>query len=453
MGISGGPDSLCMLGVLQELGCRLVVAHFDHQLRPESGADAAVVRRTADTYGLPFALGTADVRAMAHAQHLSIEEAARKARYQFLFQTARESASQAVSVAHTADDQVETVLMHLLRGSGLAGLKGMRPCSLAAEFDADIPLVRPLLYTWREETLSYCQEHALEPLFDPSNADTTFFRNRLRHELIPSLQTYNPQVKDLLLRTAETLAGDYSELQSAARYVFEGSLRERAAGYLVFEAGAWQELPIGMARSVIRLAIGELRPGLRDVDFAAVERAVEFVQSPPATRHVDLVAGLDLECAAGMIILREHAAQLSDVEWPQLLPGDNLELAVPGRVRLAHGWWLSAETETVKPAGMPAWGEETGARQTWMDAALVGDLLHIRARRPGDRFTPLGLDGHTVKLSDYFINVKLPRRARDGWPLVYAGDELAWVPGYRSSELFRVGEETRVLVKIRLSKD
>jgi tRNA(Ile)-lysidine synthase len=453
VGVSGGPDSLCLLGTLQELGYRLVVAHFDHQLRPDSSADAAAVHHCAAAFGLEVTVGTADVLEMALAQHLSIEEAARIARYRFLFQTARESGAQAVAVAHTADDQVETVLMHLLRGSGLAGLKGMRPCSLAAEFDPHIPLARPLLYTWREETLGYCQAHGLEPLFDPSNADTTFFRNRLRHELIPSLQTYNPRVKELLLRTAETLAGDYVELQTAARRVFAESLQERGADYLAFDVRVWQHLTIGMARAVIRLAIGELRPGLRDVDFNAVERAAAFVQSPPAACHVDLVAGLDLECEAGTLILRERAAQLPAALWPQMLPEEEIEMAIPGRVRLENGWWLSAEVEAVNPAEGSGWVRETDLRIAWLDAVRVGDRLRIRTRRTGDAFTPLGLGGHAVKLSDFLINVKLPHRARAGWPLVFAGEQIAWVPGYRSSEVFRVDAETKLVVKMRLWKD
>jgi tRNA(Ile)-lysidine synthase len=455
VGVSGGPDSLCLLGVLQELGYPLVVAHYDHRLRPDSGADAERVRAVAEGRGLAFVLGAGDVREMAQAGRQSIEEAARVARYRFLFQAAREAQAQAVAVAHTADDQVETVLMHLLRGSGLGGLKGMLPCSSLAEFDPQIPLVRPLLETWRDETLEYCRENGLEPIFDPSNADTTFFRNRLRHELIPNLQSYNPQVKPVLLRMASVLSGDYAQLQASAGQAFTAGLRERGAGFLAFDLDAMRAYPPGLARTVIRQAVGELRPGLRDIDFASIERALEFIQSPPAARHIDLIDRLDLEVEDGRLLLRERAACLPGSGWPQLAPSEELSLSIPGEIRLANGWRLSASIQLVDPVALPDWDHAADPYQAWLDAGPAGPelpALRIRARRPGDRFLPHGLAGHAVKLSDYFINLKLPRRARAAWPLVFINEELAWVPGYRSSEAFRVGLKAGRVLHLRLEE-
>jgi tRNA(Ile)-lysidine synthase len=451
VGVSGGPDSLCLLGVLHELGYPLLVAHFDHRLRPDSGEDARRVASIAADYGLEVAIGAGDVRALAAAAKLSLEEAARLARYRFLFATARERQAQAVAVAHTADDQVETVLMHLLRGSGLAGLKGMQPCSRLAEFDAHIPLVRPLLETWREETVAYCQVHGLAPTIDPTNADLAFFRNRLRHELIPTLQQYNPRVKEGVLRMARTLAGDYAVLDQAAAEAFEGSLRERGAGYLAFDRAALCALPEGLARGVIRRAVGVLRPALRDIDFAPIERAWEFIQAPPATRHADLVDGLDLDLEGERVILREHAAGLPALAWPQIEVGKALELPVPGELRLADGWRLAADLE---PAGSAQpWKDERDPNHAWLDGALAGEVLFVRTRRPGDRFAPLGMDGKTVKLSDLFVNLKAPRRARDGWPLVCAGETVVWVAGLRMSDTYRVRPGTDRVIRLSLRKE
>ncbi len=451
VGVSGGPDSLCLLGVLRELGYPLLVAHFDHRLRPDSGEDARRVASIAAEYELPVEIGSEDVRAQAAALRLSLEEAARLARYRFLFAQARARQAQAVAVAHTADDQVETVLMHLLRGSGLAGLKGMQPCSRLAEFDERIPLVRPLLETWREETVAYCQDHDLAPIIDPSNADPAFFRNRLRHELIPTLQQYNPRVKQGVLRMAHTLAGDYAVLDQAAAEAFESSLRERGAGYLAFDRAALTALPDGLARGVIRRAVGVLRPALRDIDFAAVERVWEFVLAPPATRHADLVDGLDLDLEGERLILREHAARLPALAWPQIGVGEVLELPVPGEVHLTGGWRLAAAVEADGSA--QPWKEESDPNCAWLDEALVGRVLAVRARRPGDRFAPLGMDGKTVKLSDLFVNLKTPRRARDGWPLVCAGEAVVWVAGLRVSDAYRVRPGTAGLVRLSLRKE
>jgi tRNA(Ile)-lysidine synthase len=215
VGVSGGADSLCLMYALAELGYPLVVAHFDHRLREQSNEDAGLVQTLAGQLGLPFALGSADVGALAREKHLSLEEAARKARYTFLFEQARQAGAQAVAVGHTADDQVETVIMHLLRGAGISGLKGMTFRGLLPEWDAQIPLVRPLLNVRHEDALACCESRGVVPAEDASNLDKSFFRNRLRHELLPLLESYNPQVRESLLRMARGMAGDHEVLESA----------------------------------------------------------------------------------------------------------------------------------------------------------------------------------------------------------------------------------------------
>lgn len=450
VGVSGGPDSLCLLEVLRELGYPLVVAHFDHQLRRESAEDARVVGEMAARMGLPFVLGAGDVRALASARRQSVEEAARNARYSFLFDQARQTGAGAVAVAHTADDQVETVLMHLLRGSGLSGLKGMLPLSILPDFDGQIPLVRPLLTTWREEILAFCREHALQPLADPSNADRTFFRNRLRHELIPFLQGYNPQVKDAVLRMAASLSADHAFLQDAVSRRTQACVREEGPGFVVFELQSIRELPLAMQHGLIRWGVGRLRPGLRDLDFEAVERAVRFVQAPPAARHLDLAAGLDLECERGSLVLKEHGARLPTSGWPQLPAGQELPIPVPGTAALSSGWQISAALEEVGLGGAQVPPGEDDPDQAWLDADLLEPVLLVRGRRPGDRFTPFGMGGRSIKVKDYFINEKVPQRARDAWPLLYSGGALAWIPGLRPAEDFRISAQTRRAVHLRL---
>ncbi|MFT3892449.1 MAG: tRNA lysidine(34) synthetase TilS [Anaerolineales bacterium] len=188
VGVSGGPDSLCLMGVLRNAGYRLIIAHFNHKLRPDSDADANVVEQTAARLNIVSVIENGDVRGFADSEKISIEEAARTLRYRFLMEQARRFRAQAVAVGHTADDQVETVLMHFLRGAGLAGLKGMTHCTVIKTFDPEVPIVRPLLDVWREETVVYCAANGLRPRHDPSNASLDFFRNRMRHLLIPALE-------------------------------------------------------------------------------------------------------------------------------------------------------------------------------------------------------------------------------------------------------------------------
>ncbi len=197
---------------LRQAGYPVIVAHFNHQLRPDSDREATALEKAVSRKNLPAIFESGDVRGYAESKGLSIEEAARTLRYRFLFEQARECDAQAVAVGHTADDQVETVLMHFLRGAGLTGLKGMSYRSFLPVFDESIPVVRPLLDIWREETVEYCAANGLSPYYDPSNDSPDFLRNRIRHLLIPQLETYNPRFREALWRTAHSLAGDYSAL-------------------------------------------------------------------------------------------------------------------------------------------------------------------------------------------------------------------------------------------------
>jgi len=199
-GVSGGPDSLCLMDLLHKLGYRVIVAHLDHRLRPESEDEAQRVKKMAAESGLPFVRESKDIETFSRQRGLSLEEGARLARYQFLFREAEKIRAAAVMVGHTADDQVETVLMHLLRGAGLPGLTGMSHRSLPNAWSEKIPLLRPLLGVWREAIWEYLNDQGLNPSLDPSNLDERIFRNRLRHELIPYLETFNPRLRQSIWR-------------------------------------------------------------------------------------------------------------------------------------------------------------------------------------------------------------------------------------------------------------
>ncbi len=449
VGVSGGPDSLCLLDGLARLGFSLVVAHFDHQLRPESGSDADAARQAAERLGLTFRLGSQNVVEFAAAERLSIEEAARVLRYRFLFTEARRCQAQAVAVGHTADDQVETVLMHLLRGSGLAGLAGMDFVARMETWDPEIPLVRPLLAFWRAETVAYCDERGLNPVTDASNQDPAYFRNRLRHELIPFLESYNPQIRPVLWRTARVLAGDEGIVRAAVDRAWIDCLAQQKAGTVTLDLAGFRSLDVGLQRGVLRRAIACLLPVLRDVDFGVVERALRFLEAG-AAGQVDLLKGLRLFAEAGRLVIADQGALPASADWPQLESTGELVLNIPGQVDLAAGWRLTGEW--VDRAECPAgnWWQNASAWVAWLDVETLPGGLSVRPPRPGDRFRPLGMAGHSVRLSDFWINHKLPRRARSAWPLVVAGDEIVWVPGFRPAEVARVNGNTRKVLYLRL---
>jgi tRNA(Ile)-lysidine synthase len=446
IGVSGGPDSLCLLHLASQFPrLNLIVAHFDHRLRPAGELEAEFVRRIADGLGLPFVNGAAEVRLHAATHKLSLEEAARTLRYRFLFAQARLHHAAAVAVGHTADDQVETLLMHFLRGAGLSGLKGMTGRTLLPEFDPEIPLLRPILHLWRDETVAWCRTHALQPLLDPSNADQAYFRNRLRHSLIPELERYNPRFKHALLHTASALQGDYAALQEVMENSWKDTLTGTGAGWLAFDAPKLARVSTGLRRILIRRAAEILQPDSRDFGFDALDRAAAYVGTP-AGKQLDFVNGMVLFPEGETFYLAVSAAALPSAQWPQV----SAELAVEGgRLELENGWVLTVEKAGLDSGRLPPAGDNWSA---WLDADLTGDRLTVRPRRLGDVFSPLGMNRQTVKLREFFIKVKIPRRARSGWPLVCAGDQVVWVPGFRLAHPFRITGKTCQGIHLRLEK-
>ena len=450
VGVSGGPDSVFLLDALHRIGYSVIAAHYNHHLRADSDKDVAFVKILTDSIGVPFVVGEGKVSEFSRKERLSIEESARILRYRFLFECAQQMGAQAVAVGHTADDQVETVLMHFLRGAGLDGLKGMLPRAILPVWHNHIPLVRPLLEIHRESVLSYCQEQGWQPRLDLTNLDTTLFRNRLRHELIPELETYNPRFREVITRTAKTLAADQVALQGITDLAWQECMLRLGQTYLALSTSAFVRHPLGIQRRLLRKGIASLRPGLRDVDFAAVERAIQFL-TEKQDGVCELTGNLRVFAEGKRFWLAENESDLPTDEWPQVskatMDGAPILLGVSDKVSLREGWVIRAEQ--FAPSGLVTDQPD----RAWLD---VGDLplpLTIRTRRPGDVFQPLGMAGKVVKLSEFMINVKIPRRTRDAWPLICVGKQIAWIPGVRLAEPFRVTETTRKVIQLRLERN
>ena len=477
LGVSGGPDSLCLLHVIKRLapalGIALHVGHLDHGIRGgEAEEDARYVTAICEAWDIPCTLERADVPALARAKGLAIEEAARRARYAFLADLARELGSSAVAVAHNADDQVETVLMHLLRGSGLAGLRGMRPSSWVDEMRlvegaARAPrmrLLRPLLYVWRAEIEAYCLAYGLRPRYDRSNLDLTYYRNRLRHELIPTLETYNPNIRAVLRRTAEVVAADYELLRQQLEeawtqvVVLDRSSGESGERYIVYDLPTLRTLPLGMQRSLVREGIHRLRRTLRNINWVHIDNAIGVLQDG----HTGAVATLP----QGLVIRLDYEqAIMADAEQVILAPtrphlwAEPLAVPMAGEVMLprssdaapADDEWVLRTAMCERAALSAAPEENRDPYVAYLDADRLQQPLSLRTRREGDAFYPLGL-GHQQKLRDFMVNCKLPRHERATSPLLACGDEIVWVVGWRIDARYAVSEQTERVLVVRLHR-
>ena len=482
VGVSGGPDSLCLLHLLCRLRAGwdldLHVAHLHHGLRAAGAdADAEFVRGLAADWGLPFHLEHVDVPALARGQRLAVEEAARRARYAFLARVADGAGAKTIAVGHNADDQAETVLMHFVRGSGLAGLRGMLPRTPLGDYrlldlDVDLPdsepsmaglyLVRPLLDVPRAEIEEYCDYHGLEPRFDRSNLDTTYFRNWLRHSVIPLLEQHNPNLRQVLGRSARVIAGDYALLRSLLEETWPQVIREEcvppvgaspdeeAAGRITLGLEAWRALPVALQRSTLREAVQRLRRTLRDIGFVHVEDAARVAREGTTGDRATLPRGLMLTVGYQRLTIAAADAAPLLPDWPLLSPdAEPIPVHVPGQTLLpGSGWLLHAEVLAHRELP-PAWQANPDPWRAFLDLNAIGPGPWLRARLPGDRLQPLGMGGHSVKLSDLLTNLKVPAETRDRLPLLAAPWGLAWVCGQRLDRRARVTDATQQVLHLR----
>ncbi len=462
VGVSGGPDSLALLHALRalapEFGWHLHAAYLHHGLRAEADAEARFVAEVASAWGVGCTIERGDVRAAAAQPGVSLEEAARHVRYAFLAGVARKLNAGYVAVGHHADDQAETLLMHLLRGSGLAGLRGMLPStplaslrltSLSPNLRSDpgaIFLVRPWLETLRSDILAYCEANGLQPHFDASNTDSTFFRNRLRHEALPLLRQINPNLTTILNHTAAVLQADFEILDARRRSLWERLAQERPGG-VVFDLAEFRDLARGDQRALLRRAIVTLQPEQRNINWAHSEGLLDVLASDVTASSggpYPLVAGL----TAWLNYTRlEIVAGLDLTDFPQV--GETVPLFLPGQAMLDGGWQLTSQWIEWSPGSAPPWAGSRDASRIWLPADVSGPLW-VRPRQPGDRMRTLA-SGGSKSIPDLMTELKLPRPARSRWPLLVDADgRVLWVVGRRVAEGCRLSGEVRGAWEVRL---
>jgi tRNA(Ile)-lysidine synthase len=454
IGVSGGADSLCLLDSLYHLGYPLICAHLDHGLRQESSDEAAYVKSIAQSYNLPFEMEKQDI-ALKAGSGVSLEEAARLVRYSFLARVAKKNDGHVIATGHTADDQVETVLMHLLRGTGPSGLRGMLPDTPLDSWvgipDAkEIRLIRPLLTLNHDQTEDHCRAINLEPVIDPSNMDHIYFRNRIRHELLPLLETYNPGIRQILLRLARIMTAEVDLLAEMVANAWESVFESQGESALLLRVESLERRPLALQRALLRSAIKKLLPTARDISFDTIERGLQFVSDPIRPASSPLIAGLMLRTLGDDILLYHTDSPVIFDRLPQLIKDAQVELPIPGKVELAGGWKLTALSESIALGSYQTYLNAQEGDFAAIDRSLISEPLNVRTRMPGDRIQPLGLNG-TTKVSDIMINNRIPDLARARWPMVVSGDEVVWVTGIRMSHLFRLTEGTSSVIVIHLS--
>lgn len=433
---SGGPDSLALLHILTRLRTsyqmELKAAYLNHMFRPEAAAEAQFVSDMAASWGVDCEHTAIDVPAYIAETGLSTQEAARIVRYRFLYRIAEEWGCAKIATGHHRDDQAETVLLHLLRGAGGAGIGGMRPING--------PIIRPLLPISRQEIEDYCRENRLEPVQDSSNWKTDYLRNRIRLELIPMLEKdYNPSLRESLWRSAQIIGDEQEAIVAAAREQWSQAVSE-SKGHLSLAIAALTRLSTAVQRQLLRLLIEKKQGHVRGIQFVHVENLIEVARDGVVGTVLELPGGLRVERSYTELVFR-HVAELPTAVQQPL---GEITLTVPGRV-VCGDWVITAELTDKRGI------DSLSYRQALLDWEVLTPPLRIRARTPGDRIAPLGLAGNK-KLKDIFIDAKVPQQERDAIPLVCDQEGIVWVAGLRQAERTRVTKATRRYLQLTLNK-
>ncbi len=435
VGVSAGVDSMVLLHLLntcrQTLNLSLIVAYVNHGLRPnESEKEADLIQKECERLRLPFELGTVNAKEFQKVGKFSLQEAARRLRFHFFEQILQKYEAQKIALGHHADDQVETVLLRLMRGAGLQGLKGILPVR-------EGKVIRPLLEVWRHEIEAFAAENHIPFLIDSSNLKEDYLRNRVRLSLIPLLEKeYQPNLKEILLRTSTILREENDYLEKEAEKVYQNMV-EKKGDALTFQYPVYRSLHPAIQWRVIqkmlRTIYGEEKEDLE------ISQTFKRLKHPPPSFVLEFPLGICMEKRYETVSLGKKKLET--------IPPFEVELVSPGRTFIKE---ISREVVTEE---MDVEGESRVPRVSsevaFLDYQVLQFPLRIRNFRPGDRFQPLGVEG-SQKLKEFFIDHKIPRFERSTIPLLISGERIVWVVGHRIDECARISDRTKRILKVNL---
>ncbi|NLS44588.1 MAG: tRNA lysidine(34) synthetase TilS [Firmicutes bacterium] len=456
VGVSGGPDSVALLHVLyklqNEFDISLHVAHLNHMLRGEiADEEARYVKDFAKRLGLSCTIESIDVRDYAFKKSISTELAARDLRYDFYMRTAIREGASKVALGHHAGDQAETVLLRLIRGTGLTGLRGI-PAVRPLNTTRNITIVRPLIELVPSKILTYCNETGLKYYIDASNINPDYSRNRIRHELIPRLeQDYNPKVIEALVNTAELIQKDEDYMIRKTKEKFKKVVEFKSSCNVVIKTAALNKQHVAIQRRIIRQAVLYLTGKLDDFQFIHVESILKLAASGKTGSVISLPEELRGRLEYGRIIIER-----TDRIKPQTCPVFEYKLKIPGKTEIPEACTIiEANVLSILNApGLPDLLESivfTGNDEAYFDMDIIDEDLTVRNRRPGDRLSPLGMKGHK-KLKDIFIDGKIPRNIRDCVPVIVWRGKILWVAGICMDGFAKLTPATQRVLHLRTTR-
>ncbi len=444
VGLSGGRDSLSLLHWLAHAELvqnNIVAVYVDHGLRPEAAAEGELLAKMIKDWGVEFRAEKSDLTAETFS-----ENAGRMARYGIFETVAKQVGATAICTGHHAGDQAETVLLHLLRGSGLTGLTGIQ---LESE-RGGINLIRPMLQATPEMIVQYAAEHELTPLEDPSNQEMRFARNRIRHDLLPKLAAeYNPQIGNSLGKMAHILQDDWAALEQIHAINWQAAVFEKGDGWCAIDWGHWESQNGSYQRYAIRRLYAQLHGSAQDLTLENLESARLGLLTRQTDKKYQLSGTIVVQFVYGMLVAMQPAA-VDLFGAPQL--GDGVIEIDPfesGCVSLENGRW-QIDVQPVPPSAIQLSANDPDQWSEFLSIPANGQLT-LRGRQPGEKFQPFGMNGQ-VSLKKLMIDRKIPAVLRDQWPLVADNDGVLWVAGHRLAQRAAITPQTNHAVQLTFSQ-
>ncbi|MFQ5494424.1 MAG: tRNA lysidine(34) synthetase TilS [Phycisphaerae bacterium] len=450
VGVSGGRDSMALLHLLLGLNekfdwrLKLHVAHLNHQLRgAEAEKDAAFVRAAADNLSLPCTIESCRVAELAKAESLGVEEVARRERYAFFERTCLRVAARCVAVAHHADDNAETILHRVLRGTGLRGLMGI-PQNRPLNANSDVRLVRPLLRVTRDALGAYLSDAGIAHREDRTNAAHEPMRNRIRNDLLPRLeQEVNPQVKDALTRLGEQARWMSEYLNETVQRTFESLIISRTDQTVILNTAVLARKSRIVQTELVRLAYRSFGLGEQDLGFANLVSALDLIADPASGKQIQLPGGMTMEKRYDRLIFSLPSDE------PRETVAAEIAVHLPGKTLLPiRRLEIDCSLDQVCPSDIPRLRRTGDRMEEFVDFDAVHPPLVVRRRRSGDRFCPLGAPG-SKKLSDFLTAAKVPPEEREKVAVLCDILGPIWVIGHRIDDRVKLTGLTRNVLHLR----
>jgi tRNA(Ile)-lysidine synthase len=453
IGVSGGPDSVALLSLIYNTSrinppyAEIFIAHLNHSIRGrESDEDEQFVNTLAEKYGVSLIAEKKDIIEIARERKISLEEAARDERYRFFESAAEKAGANVIAVGHNADDNAETVLHRIIRGTGITGVSGIRPKRKLTPIST-ITLVRPLLFTWRKDITAYLEEENLSYRVDSTNIEKDKLRNRIRLELIPHLEeNYNAKIKKSLAVLGETALQNSDYLEVKAKELFEDVLinREASLETIALDINRLKEFPQILQQIIIKEAIIRLDIPLKKLSSRNYKDILNTLNSKKTSAINVVKEYLNVR-------REENELHLSKNRYcaEETLVISETEIKVPGTTELVDmNCRVKTEIREIQNGFLEEFKRNKTSDEEAVDFDKVSMPLTVRARKTGDRFWPLGAQG-LKKIKDFFIDNKVPVMERDTVPIVTMNGEPIWLVGFRIDDRIRVSEETTNLLVMK----